>query len=204
MKNGKLNTWRKGLSALSLLVAMLCVCVTPTMARYLTTGSAVASFAIDVAPKQIYLLNSRNDQGVGTDFTVDVDNVMQFLCVSNADKTGTAIAQEDVTFRVRLYIKEDIAPNEMLITTHYGEVYGEYGPDVAATARRLDDDSALAKKEGKGWIYMFCDANGNELLFTLPGGEVSDLYFVFTKTAEKTGPIYFDDFQFKIEIVESE
>ena len=204
MENGKLNTWRKGLTFLSLFIAMLCVCVTPTMARYLTQGSAVASFAIDAAPSQVYLLGSRNNQGVGTDFVLDKDNVMQFLCVSNADKTGTAIAQEDVTFRVRLYIKEDLAPNEMPITSYYGETYGDYGPDVAATARRLDDNSALAKKEGTGWIYMFCDARGNELLFTLPGGEVSDIYFVFTKTAEETSPVYFDDFQFKIEIVENE
>ena len=203
MTNGKLNTWHKGLSALSLLLAMLCVCITPTMARYLTTNSQTASFVIKEQP-QLYLYTTRNNKGEGTNFVVETDNVMQRLCISNADPTGAVVTQQSMTFRIRLYIKQDVAPDAMKIGMEYGDSFGEYGAIVTAVARRLDDNSALAKKEGKGWIYTFCDAKGNELLFTLPGGAAADKYFVFTKTAEATDPIHFDDFQFKIELVEAE
>ena len=199
MKNGKLNTWRKGLSALSLLVAMLCVCVTPTMARYLTRGSAVASFAIDAAPQQIYLLNSRNDQGVGTDFVLNKDNVMQFLCVSNANKDASVVADDDITFRIRFYPKEAVQakPDMTFSMQSKTDVNDDYTPQILASKITLDENTALTRLSGKRSVYMFFDANKQEMLFTLKGGELSVYYFVFM-----ADDVIFDQFELKVEIVD--
>ena len=198
MKNGKLNTWRKGLSALSLLVAMLCVCVTPTMARYLTTGSAVASFAIKASP-QVYLFGSRNAQGVGEELNTEEENNMRFLCVSNANADASVVADDDITFRIRFYLNETVQakPDMTFYMQSKIDVNEEYTSQILASKRILDENSALAKLSGKGSVYMFLDANKQEMLFTLNGGTLSDYYFVFV-----TDDVKFNNFQMKVEIVD--
>lgn len=198
MKNGKLNTWRKGLSALSLLVAMLCVCVTPTMARYLTTGSAVATFAIKVSP-QVYLFGSRNAQGVGVELNTEEENNMRFLCVSNANADASVVADDDITFRIRFYLNETVQakPDMTFYMQSKIDVNEEYTSQILASKRILDENSALAKLSGKGSVYMFLDANKQEMLFTLNGGTLSDYYFVFV-----TDDVKFNNFQMKVEIVD--
>ena len=198
MKNGKLNTWRKGLSALSLLVAMLCVCVTPTMARYLTTGSAVASFAIKASP-QVYLFGSRNAQGVGVELNTEEENNMRFLCVSNANADASVVADDDITFRIRFYLNETVQakPDMTFYMQSKIDVNEEYTSQILASKRILDENSALAKLSGKGSVYMFLDANKQEMLFKLNGGTLSDYYFVFV-----TDDVKFNNFQMKVEIVD--
>ncbi|MBQ7398621.1 MAG: hypothetical protein IJW09_07365 [Clostridia bacterium] len=195
MKNGKLNTWRKGLTFLSLFIAILCVCVTPTMARYLTTGSAVATFAIK-AQQQVYW----HDPSAQTDGEFSLsEGKMQFLCVSNANADESVVADDDITFRIRFYLNETVQakPDMTFSMQSKTDVNDDYTPQILASKITLDENSALAKLSGKGSVYMFLDANKQEMLFTLKGGVLSDYYFVFV-----TDDVKFNNFQMKVEIVD--
>lgn len=124
---------------------------------------------------------------------------MQFLCVSNANTDTSVVADDDITFRIRFYLNETIQakPDMTFSMQSKTDVNDDYTPQILASKITLDENSALAKLSGKGSVYMFLDANKQEMLFTLKGGELSDYYFVFM-----TDDVIFDQFELKVEIVD--
>lgn len=196
LKLNKRNSVRKGLFALMLIVLLVSALILSVTARYMTSGRATATFVPVIQHQSLHLFSGRDVNGIGEPLEM-VERAMQFLCVSNAESQDTFEICEDMTFRVRLYLKQtDELTEPLKVSMQNGRRYGDWGQEIEATSRKLNGESALAKVSGNGWIYTFCDASGEELTFTLSGGELSDLYFVFT-----TENGMFNQFQLKVEPV---
>lgn len=196
MELNKRNGVCKGLCPLLLIVFLASLLIVSAAARYMTTGRATATFVPTIQRQSLHLFSGRDANGVGEPLEM-VERAMQFLCVSNAEVEDSFEACEDMTFRVRLYLKQtDEVTEPPKVFAQSGSRYGEWGTEMEATSRKLSNESALAKVAGDGWIYTFCNASGKELTFTLSGEEFSDVYFVFT-----TESGLFSQFQLKVEPV---
>lgn len=195
----KCHRIRKGLAGCLLVVLLAVMLIISAAARYMTTGRATATFVPTQKSSSLYLFTRRNQEGVGEPLEM-ANSAMQFLCVSNGESAANFESGEDMTFRIRLYLKATEEINEPFsMILQNGRVAGEWGREIVAKIRKLDEESALAKISGSGWIYTFEDATGKELLFTLSGKECSNQYFVL-----RTNGGVFNQFEFKIELVRSE
>ena len=192
----KRNGVRKGLVACLLIILLAISLIVSVAARYITENRATATFTPVIPNRPLQTYANRDSNGVGKPFEM-LDSAMQFLCVTNAQSQDAFEVCEDMTFRIRLYLKQTEAVTAPLkVSMQNGRQYGEWGQEIEAMSRQLNDESALAKVSGEGWIYTFCDASGKELTFTLSGKELSDLYFVFT-----TENGLFSQFQLKVDLV---
>ncbi len=159
-----------GIAAFLIVFATVTMSVGNTMGRYVSQGQAIATFT----PKATHAYVSE------TEWSEDLTLKAQ---VSNYEQDGEPACKENVTFRVRLYVKatdtnttSDLSDlNITLKSSLDGEQYGtEYKAKLLCA---VGASTYLGKGSGEGWMYVFLDQNGNELTYVLEKNNRSNLYF---------------------------
>ncbi len=199
-RSNQSRVFRKGLTGCLLILLLISVLIVSVTARYMTTGRTTATFTPVLQNNSLYVFAGRDANGIGKPLEM-ANTAMQFLCISNAQTQESFEDCEDMTFRIRLYLQQTSEITEApYLILQTGSEPGEWdGQEMIAQPRYLDDDSALAKISGSGWIYTFEDVTGKEMLFTLSGSEFSNQYFVL-----RTNGGVFSQFQLKVELVRTE
>ena len=100
-------------------------------------------------------------------FTADENGQKLTFMVANGTNLET-FARETKVVQVRLACTLGLGAAENLTATL---TVGK--EKYHAEARKIDVDSPMYKTFGEGWVYVFTDAEGNELLWTLEGGKLS-------------------------------
>jgi len=171
------------------LVLLLC-----SAALVLSTGTAFARYRSELEKgvtfevremEQIHLGSTTNDEAGNLVFSTaspkwikGQENVQMDLAVAN----GTAPQEHEYSQRdqqiclqligsVGLWDGEDAA--KIVLTQKDGQTF-------QATATPITKDTALYHTHGAGWIYTFQDAEGEELSWTLHGGELSFVCLTIT------------------------
>jgi hypothetical protein len=111
------------------------------------------------------------------------------FCVSNADVEGSGYTDKDISFRVRVFVPDNlqlnsggqqITPGKLNLGLCIGYDGALYTAPIKGTPTFLSTLTYRCIKNGTPyWVYTFCVA-GREQHFTLQGGQVSDLYVKIT------------------------
>ena len=165
------------------LVLLLCAAflVTSTgtaFARYRTERSAKVTFEVR-EPEQICLGTLALDGTFRTSppaWTTGDDTPRLNLAVANGTSADDC-SQRDQTVSLRLIGSLGIDTAPMYLTLPGEET------QVTATITPITEGTALYHTHGAGWIYTFLDEEGEELTWTLPGGELSYVSLTVTMDA---------------------
>lgn len=164
-------------------------CIGIAYGRYNSTSSESIQFVLR-KPPQIYLFSGRTEDGTGQgasrNWSPGEDGKQTLpLCISNSDQSGGNTAHCDLAVRIRIFVPEAIESDEIsdpsgnlnfTLQTKDGAVY-------EAVSAYLSTRTPLYKSiETKGWVYSFVSPDSqNEIIWTLPGGVVSDLSVTLIK-----------------------
>lgn len=162
--------------------------------RYYERITESVSFTVH-SKAEVQLYAARDEGGAGDastpQWTLDAEFTSQTLtCLLSNGYSGETAAAEDLSFRLRLYLPETdgLADDQTdplgslsikLQTEQDGQTV-----EYTAESEYLRQKSAVYREKGAGWVYVFTDAEGNEPIFLLEGGQLSDL--PITLTAEVT------------------
>lgn len=179
---------------LALLTVVLLACAAAMVgvawARYQERIIERMSFAAgDVGT--VYLWSARNEDGTleatESEWIVSGSKrTLDFLVSNGVDETTALANGVDVSaypeqqVAIRLVASSGVSNGASLsVVLHISDALdGEETASTSsflATVRPISEESPLAASFGGGWVYIFCDAEGNELLWTLDGGKLSVL-----------------------------
>lgn len=190
--------------AVLLCVAFLVVATGTTLARYRAEREKGITFAVR-EPEQICMGTTRAISAEeGTEVlpagkeVFDPDGVPQWETVEGVTQLSLAVAngisetefsEKDQKIRLRL-----IGTLGLWTETETASIYllseDGSGTKIKATVTPITKGTALYNTHGEGWIYTFQDAEGEELSWTLAGGELSYISMtVIIEDASLTGDV---------------
>ena len=160
--------------ALALAVVVLLVSI------LLATGTAFARYRFRqtsellFAPKtseEVYLWGGVVEEDgflpLPGEFTTDENGQnLTFLIANGTDEENFAQETKRVQIRMACTLGLGAAKNLTASLTAGEEIY-------SAVARKIDENSPMHKTFGEGWVYVFVDAEGEELQWALEGGRLS-------------------------------
>lgn len=207
MDQRKLNTGPQLIYGMICCAVALLLCWTATISvgvaygRYCKTITGAMTFTPE-SKQQVWIMGQRDVNQVGTELPTDWKQVgtttfvrSVSLCVSNSDSSAATIQTEDIAVRIRLYFPESVSGN-MPITL---QIEGDATEYTVNEGEYLSPSSALGiQKNAGGWIYTFHEATGEELVYVLEGGKVSDINL--TLTASNVSGII-NDYQLLVDII---
>lgn len=127
-------------------------------------------------PAQVYLWAGTDPEGVytpGTGVWVENEGNLELSFMVTNTQSEDRVPEDTQQFRVRL-IGSLLAweeNSEGLLRLTY--THGEETETLEAQVQRILPDTPLHSQFGDGWIFTFPDENGEELCWTLEGGERS-------------------------------
>ncbi len=129
-------------------------------------------------PTQIYLFGGKDEIGAYTDlpdrWQVTQSGEGRGLSLLITNGVGEKYAKKDVTFHLRLAATDGIGSAENLKIALYMDTAEGEVVAYAANIQAITEHTQLYEQFGDGWVYRFCDAVGEEVEFTLPGGQLSE------------------------------
>ena len=183
------NVHRLALLAVVLLVCMV-VLVGAVWARYQERITQRMNYIADEVGTT-YLWSAINEDGTfeeaASEWIVSGSKRTLDFYVSNGMDEVTALANgiavsayPEQQVVIRLVASSSIQNGDSMdVVLHVSDISTGEPVDVTAThlatAREISENSLLAATFGGGWAYIFCDTEGNELLWTLEGGKLSVL-----------------------------
>lgn len=170
--------WYSLALALLLCTAFLVTSTGTAFARYRTERSAKVTFEVR-EPEQICLGTLALDGTFRTSlpaWTTGDDVPTLTLAVANGTSADEC-SQRDQIFSLRLVGTLGMETAPMYLTLPGEET------QITATITPITEGTALYHTHGGGWIYTFLDEEGEELSWTLPGGELSHVSLTVTMNA---------------------
>lgn len=164
---------RLGLAALLILVSVM-LTVGVAFGRYRTELDPFEYWFAPRDPDSVYLWGGKTGETFeplpGSWTVEESGGILPFL-VTNGIKSE--FAEKDVTFAVQIAATEGILDGSNL-NLELSVVDGEKEPAYMAKAEEITAGTQFYAEFGGGWLYRFCDEEGNEMTWTLEGGQLSE------------------------------
>lgn len=164
---------RLGLAALLMLVSIV-LTVGVAWGRYRTELDPFTYWFVPRNAEAVYLWGGKaNDTYTelpGSWTVAESESILPFL-VSNG--ISSEFSQTDVRITIQLAATEGILDGKNL-TLQLAVVDGETEPVYSSRAEQIKEGTTLYDEFGGGWLYRFYDDAGNEMSWTLEGGQLSE------------------------------
>lgn len=153
-----------------------------TYARLYAESETSIEIANAAEMEQAYLL-SANDSPLEDDawsWESDGSYFLRFW-LSNADKPNNYV-QKDLNVALRVVSTISETPAEVCLLASGGEYIGE--------PKKITEGTLFWRQYGDGYLYRFYDGAGEELCWTLEGGQFSKTEMCLTVTGGTAGTVY--------------